>query len=65
LADEDKEPRSKRTKSRPKAGDLIFVACLLIGLGVGIALNQVSVAVLIGLGFGFLGLAMISWRNKE
>jgi hypothetical protein len=65
LTEEENESGSKRRKSRPKAGDLVFVACLLIGLGVGIALNQVSVAVLIGLGFGFLGLAMISWRNKE
>jgi hypothetical protein len=64
MHEENKESGSRRRQSRQKSGDLVFVACLLIGLGVGIALNQVAVAVLIGLGVGFLGLAMISWRNK-
>jgi len=65
MADEDKEFRSRGRGSRQKPGDLVFAACLLIGIGVGIALNQVAVAVLIGLGVGFLSLAIISRRNKE
>ena len=65
IADEDKESRSRRREFRQKPGDLVFVACLLIGIGVGIAINQVAVAVLIGLGVGFLGLVIVRWKGRN
>ena len=65
LADEDKESKSRRREFRQKPGDLVFVACLLIGIGVGIVLNQVAVAVLIGLGVGFLGLVIVRWKDRN
>jgi hypothetical protein len=65
MSEENKESSSRRRQSGRKPGDLVFVACLLIGIGVGIALNQVAVGVLIGLGFGFICMAIMSLRNKE
>jgi hypothetical protein len=65
MADEEKEYGSRRRNFRQKPGDLVFAACLFIGLGVGIALNQVAAGVLIGLGVGFLGLVIVRWKGVQ
>ena len=49
-----------------KIRDLIFVACLFIGLGLGMLYGNVAVGVLIGLGCGFLGMfiTMLALRKR-
>jgi len=42
----------KQDEKKPR--DLLFLACLFIGLGVGMAYNQTGIGVLIGIGVGFL-----------
>jgi len=44
----------KAKKDEKKPRDLLFLACLFIGLGVGLVLGRAGTGVLIGIGVGFL-----------
>jgi hypothetical protein len=44
----------KAKKEEKKPRDLLFLACLFIGLGIGIYYNMTAVGVLTGIGVGFL-----------
>ena len=44
----------KLKKYEKKPRDLLFLACLFLGLGVGVAYGKTAAGVLIGLGVGFL-----------
>jgi len=44
----------KQKKDEKKPRDLLFLACLFIGLGLGMKYGQTAIGVLLGIGVGFL-----------
>lgn len=44
----------KVKKDEKKPRDLLFLACLFLGLGIGLVLGRAGTGVLIGIGVGFL-----------
>ena len=51
---EAKKVSQEEKKDEKKPRDLLFLACLFIGLGVGINYDKTAIGVLIGIGVGFL-----------
>jgi len=57
---------NKKIKSKlDKAGGLLFVGSLMVGIGLGIFYGNTAVGTLIGLGVGFILLGLVQVLVKE
>ena len=52
-----------KIKLSRKAGGLVFIACMFIGMGIGMMFDETAAGMFIGMGVGFLAMALL--RGEE
>lgn len=56
---------AKKQEKKKSPRDLLFLACLFLGIGIGYVYGNVAAGALIGLGVGFLAAFLYTQQKKK